>query len=200
MLRRQFTRQIKSIHFVCFMFCLLQGCTGIDPESRLLVEAIPLEEKTLEPVLVASSSASALSKPTRTPEISPLETVNLILATETIPRADLSTSTPVSTSSYLPTTFPHSTPTINDLCYPWPDSIHNLADNAWFPWVIRDGDIIMDYSFSATGTVLWDFTPRTGRLAYGMRSNLSSPNDLWVNDYSTGLKEQWFKGDVIAAK
>jgi hypothetical protein len=54
--------------------------------------------------------------------------------------------------------------------------------------------------------VFWDYTPLTGRLAYGTQelhpdtiTKNTSATDLWIYNYNTGRKELWLEDNVIRA-
>jgi hypothetical protein len=44
-------------------------------------------------------------------------------------------------------------------------------------------------------TYFWDYTPRTGRIAYG-----DEKRALWVYDFWTGSNQHWFEEDIVTAQ
>jgi hypothetical protein len=170
--------QTRKIMILMISLVTLLGC-NIFSEGSLL------------PTITAAPAASASSTATETGE-------------EATPPHIPTTEPFVETATELPaqTPFPTIVPEPVRGCIPYPEQAFAPwggmeIDNYY--WAFCDGKFYNNVPAPIKGH-FWDYTPVTGRLAYGRASlDQLGSSDLWIYDYRSGMSEQWLEGNVIAA-
>ncbi|OGO15533.1 MAG: hypothetical protein A2Z14_17695 [Chloroflexi bacterium RBG_16_48_8] len=100
------------------------------------------------------------------------------------------------TRSLTRTPLPSSTQTSEPDCKPFPDAIYDIL---WDSLFVRCGteatSLPLPDPLNDWLAFFWDYTPRTGRIAYG-----DEKRTLWVYDFWTGSNQQWLDEEVITAQ
>ncbi|OGO15531.1 MAG: hypothetical protein A2Z14_17685 [Chloroflexi bacterium RBG_16_48_8] len=195
MVKRRYSNPDKMLLFVMLLVSVLVGCTTgkISNEESVMKASTQNVGAASFPTTTPTPTHQIL--PTRTLDLFQPDTVRATLAAEYTQIAGQPTSTPG----------PSPTPTLSpkQLCEPFPDNIQYLGSTqtlSYPAWVIQNqckGEVT--YSRSPVGDmVLFDYTPLTGRFAYGPPNHVES--GLWVYDYWIGFSEKWWDGKVTSAK
>lgn len=211
--------QIKTIfqkkiwkYFVALTFATLAGCAQRDSTN-----VMPIEFSGPEMVVRQSQSTptearmgQALSEkiqiaptvhqvhPTGTP-LPSFTTEPAIVPSIVIPMYEFDRG-PIDAPRRRPT----PVPIMEDPCDPIPENVlgtyggNEILDNK--AMVICDRQVLYDVNLPVQSRAIWDYTLRTGRLAYqGFSLMEDESSGLWVYDYWSKTSRKWLEGKVLDA-
>lgn len=168
----------KLLVFVA-LFTALLGCNMFSGDA-LLPTITPNPEASTP---MSSTATSVDPSPPRIPTSEP----SALAATE------LPTQTPFPT--IIPEPVRGCIPHPEQAFAPWGGSVMDS-----YYWAFCDGKFHNNVPAPVKGH-LWDYTPLTGRLAYGSPTSEDlGSSDLRIYDYRSGKSEPWLEGNVIGAK